>query len=332
MSASSASGAAPGLAAAALTLFALVAFRAGVRGRLRSAASGRLHAGAPTAGHPTAGRPAGVAPADAVAGAACGLGPRRRGRRRGGVAPLAWLAARLEDAGVAVAPEVVWRCWVGGGALAGAASLLAAGPGAAGLVAGLVVAGPVLGWRLVRHRGAAVFEAALPAAVEAVAAGLRSGGSLRQALAGATGAGHGPLACDLAAVVAATERGAGVVASLEGWAERRPLPGVRLVVAALCLGAETGGAAAQAVDGVAQTLRRRLATQAEARALATQARVSAVVIGAAPVVFCALSTATDPRSAAFLLRTPAGLALLATGLALDAAGALWMARLTRIEP
>ena len=230
-----------------------------------------------------------------------------------------------------MSPGDALRWWATLTGFAVAAALVAGGPGAAALAAVLSAVGPCLGWRLVRHRGAARFEAALPAAVEAVAAGLRSGASLRQALAGAADAVTGPLAGDLAGVAADTERGAGVTASLERWAERRPLAGVRLVVAALCLGAETGGAAAQAVDGVALTLRQRLAAQAEAKALATQARVSAVVIGASPVVFCVLAAATDPRTAGFLLRTPAGLVLLATGLALDGAGALWMARLTRVE-
>lgn len=245
--------------------------------------------------------------------------------------PPHWLLARLADTGLAVAPATAWTAWVGIGGTATCWALLAVGGGAGAAAAVVALAAPCLGWRLLRHRGAAGLEAALPAAVEAMAAALRSGASLRQAVGEAAPAAPPPLGADLEAVAAATERGAGVVAALEGWAVRRPLPGVRLVVAALCLSAETGGTAARAVDAVAVTLRQRLAAQAEARALATQARVSAAVIAVAPVAFCALSTAADPRSSAFLLRTPVGLALLAAGLGLDAAGALWMARLTRVE-
>jgi tight adherence protein B len=297
--------AASGLTAALLTFTSAVALRAALRGRRRAAATGRLVTLPGVPPPRTTSRPAVAAPE--------------------------WLGRCLAEAGVDVPPADALRRWATVTALAVGAAVVAAGPGAAALAGVVSVAGPCLAWRLVRHRGAARVEAALPAAVEAAAAGLRSGASLRQALAGAADAVTGALAGDLAAVAAATERGAGVTAALERWAARRPLPGVRLVVAALCLGAETGGAAAQAVDGVALTLRQRLAAQAEAKALATQARVSALVIGASPVVFCALAAATDPRTAGFLLRTPAGLALLATGLTLDAAGALWMARLTRVE-
>lgn len=251
------------------------------------------------------------------------------GRHLPGAPP--WLGARLHEVGSTLPPDAAWRRWAAGAVLAVGLAVAAAGPAAGALAALAVLAAPCLAWQLLRHRGAAAVEAALPAAVEAMATALRSGASLRQALAEAAGVTPGTLGADLAGVADATRHGSGVVAALEAWAGRRPLPGVRLVVAALCLAAETGGAAARSVDAVAATLRQRLAAQAEARALATQARVSAAVIAVAPVAFCVLSVAVDPRSSAFLLRTRVGLALLTAGLVLDAAGALWMARLTRIE-
>ncbi|MEO6121857.1 MAG: type II secretion system F family protein, partial [Acidimicrobiales bacterium] len=243
------------------------------------------------------------------------------------------LVTRLAACSVSADPTAVWGGWLTATAAAVVAGWVFAGPGAALVAALVAVAGPVLSWRLLGHRADARAEAALPAVMDTVARGLRSGASLRQALAEAAvaaGSGTGELAGDLAAVSRACQHGATVVAALEGWAERRPLPGVRLAVAALCLGAETGGAGARAVDGVAATLRGRLASLAEARALATQARASAVVIAASPVAFCALASATDDATASFLFGSPLGLAMLGTGLALDAVGALWMAHLTQV--
>ena len=100
-------------------------------------------------------------------------------------------------------------------------------------------------------------------------------------------------------------------------------------MAALALGLATGGARAQAIDGVAATIRARLDARAEARALATQGRVSAIVLATAPVAFCVLAAAGGGGTASFLLRTRPGLACLAAGLALDGLGAVWMAHLTR---
>src|SRR5262249_23245986 len=117
--------------------------------------------------------------------------------------------------------------------------------------------------------------------------------------------------------------------AVDEWATRRPLPGVRLAAAAIALSAEMGGAQARALDGVAATLRERLAARAEVRAPATQARGSALVIAIAPIAFCVRASATDGRTARFLFRSAGGLVLLLLGAALDAAGALWMARITR---
>ena len=247
-------------------------------------------------------------------------------------APPSWLLPRLPETALDLAPDQVWSGWLAASAATVATALLAGGPGLALLTIGVVVGGPVVAWTLLRHRGEARFEAALPGAVEEIARGLRSGASLRQAIAEAGGATSGELGQDLAQVARATHHGVSLVTSLEDWARRRQLTGVRLVVAALCLASEMGGATAQAVDGVAATLRQRLAAGAEARALATQARASAAVMAVAPIAFCAVASATDPRTLSFLFRTVPGLAFVAAGLALDMAGALWMARITRVEP
>ena len=173
-------------------------------------------------------------------------------------------------------------------------------------------------------------ERALPAALEAAARSLRSGASLRLAIAEAAVATPGQLGRELAEVARQVAHGATLVVALEALAARRPVPGVRLAVAALCLAAETGGAQARAVDGVAATLRDRLGITAEVRALSSQARVSAMVIGLAPLVFAGFAVTTDPRTGRFLFHTPAGLALLAVGVSLDGLGWLWMQRLARV--
>ncbi len=268
-----------------------------------------------------------AAPGRAALGPAAPLGPGTPG---GLPAPPAWLAPRLEAAGVEVAPAVAWWGGVGTGLVGAALGLAAGGLPLALVVTVAAAAGPLVGLRSRRGRGEERFEQGLPAALEAVARSLRSGASLRLAVAEAAERTPGPLGRELAAAAYRAARGTPMVEALEALAERHPLPGVRLAVAALCLGAETGGAQARAVDGVAATMRDRLGVAAEVRALSSQARVSAVVIGLAPLAFGAFAAATDPRTAQFMLHTPAGLGLLLAGAALDAAGWLWMQRLARV--
>jgi tight adherence protein B len=172
------------------------------------------------------------------------------------------------------------------------------------------------------------FDERLPEGVAAVARSLRSGASLRQALAEAAASSPQPVAAPFAEVLAAADAGRSLPDALDDWARRCPRRNVRLLVTALSVAHDTGGASAQAVDGVAATLRRRQAARAEAAALATQARTSAYVLAGVPLVVCVFALATGGASARFLLGTPVGLGCLALGLALDAAGAWWMLRIT----
>jgi tight adherence protein B len=272
----------------------------------------------------------------AVAGRLVAPSPPRaatRATRRPLPAPPPRVAAALADADVAVPPAAAWTAWLAVLAAGSLIALVAGGPGLAGVALVALVAGPALVLRTRRGRADARIEQALPLALEAVARSLRSGASLRQAVeeAGRAAKGGGrALAGELSRAAAEAAQGASLVAALEAVAVRRPLPGVRLGVAALCLGAETGGAQARAVDAVAATVRERLAVAAELQALSSQARISALVIGVAPVGFGAFSAATDPRTAQFMFHTPAGLALLAAGLFFDAMGWLWMQRLARV--
>jgi tight adherence protein B len=138
-----------------------------------------------------------------------------------------------------------------------------------------------------------------------------------------------PLRADIARVVATTRAGVSLPEALRRWAASVSMPSADLVVAALALGHAMGGPQAGAIEGVAATLRDRSAVAREVRALGSQARASAVVIVAAPVAFGIVSVLIDPSVLTFLATTPVGAACFATGLALDALGALWMARIIR---
>lgn len=239
-----------------------------------------------------------------------------------------WLAARLADARVPGRARRWAQSWLAVAAAAAVLGWLGGGPATAALGLAATVAGPWLLLGARRGRGPEAVEAALPPVLEATARGLRAGASLPVAL-GAAASGAAPVvASDLAGVAAGASE-TGLASALDRWAAERPLPGVRLAAAALALAAEIGGGGARALDGVALTLRQRQAAAGEVRALATQARLSAVVLTVAPLAFAALAAAGDPHTASVLLRSPIGQGCLAVGLGLDAVGAAWMARITR---
>lgn len=157
---------------------------------------------------------------------------------------------------------------------------------------------------------------------------MRAGASLRQALAEVGPVVEGPaVAPDLALLSAELHRGDPLEEVLGRFVERGPTPTRLLAGRSISLAGETGGRPAQLLDGVAATVRDRLALGRDARALATQARASAVVIVAAPVAFAFVGVSIDGRVASFLVGSVPGLACVVVGLLLEVAGACWMARL-----
>jgi tight adherence protein B len=180
-----------------------------------------------------------------------------------------------------------------------------------------------------RRRDTAVV-AALPDVLERVASGLRAGAAPLRALAEAAGGADlpAPLAADLARVIDRAGEGE-LVAALDRWAAERPLPAVAAVAAAMEVAVGAGGPAAPALDGLATGLRDRHDAAAEIAALSAQARLSAIVVGAAPVVSLALSLLVDPRVAPTLISTAPGRACLLAGIALEGLACLWMHRIVR---
>ena len=238
---------------------------------------------------------------------------------------------RLDDAALPWSYDVVMRA---AAVVFVSAELLALAVGGLSTAAVAAAASVIGGWATLaalRGRAALQVDLALPQVLEATARSLRSGASLRIALSESTD--HAPprLREALTAVVVAAERGVPLVDAIDAWSTSTTGDGVRLAGAALALSAELGGAAARSLDGVAATLRDRNAVRREVRALSSQARASAVVIGVAPLGFAVIAAAVEPRTIDFLLRTPVGIACLTFGVVLDGLGAAWMHRLARIS-
>jgi len=190
----------------------------------------------------------------------------------------------------------------------------------------LVVAVGLIALRVSAGRGDRRADAGLPDLLEHTGRNLRAGLDLVPALDAAAGAVGGVHGAEVEAVADRFRSGADLAQALHPWDEAHPRPPVRLAVGALEVASITGGTRARALDGVAATLRARAAVADEARALASQARASAAVLVALPVVVAVLASAADPRLARTLLGTPLGLGCVVGAAVLDTAGACWMQR------
>ncbi|MBT5851713.1 MAG: hypothetical protein HOH36_14900 [Acidimicrobiaceae bacterium] len=180
--------------------------------------------------------------------------------------------------------------------------------------------------RYIRARAHRGLVGDLPDVLEMIARSLRGGTNLRGALADAMKH-DSPAAHSLRPVMLRINAGDRLGEALDAWASRIDDPAADLVRAVLRLGDETGTAVASSLEQAATSLRDRAALTAEIQALSSQARLSSMVIGFAPLAFLAVSAIVDPASAAVLVTTRFGLACLALGLGLDVIGVRWMRRI-----
>lgn len=237
------------------------------------------------------------------------------------------LLRALDDAASSSTPEHAVEVWL---LATGIAAVVGVGLApATGVLAALggVIGGPVA-LRLGRHRRERLVASAVPDALEQIGSELRAGGTVASALTGIA-YGDGALASDIARVETRVRLGAALPDALRSWARERRAVGVEVAAGALSLSATVGGPAADALDGLASSLRARLSVFAEARALSAQARYSAWVIALAPVGYLVSTAVVDPRSVRVLVGTAAGRVCVVLGLGLELLGAMWMRAIVR---
>ena len=165
--------------------------------------------------------------------------------------------------------------------------------------------------------------------VAAVAAALRAGLSLPQALSYAAEEAEGPIRPRLEETVGRVRYGEPLDVALSRWAAGGGEDD-RLVCAALLMHRRTGGDLPTVLDRIAATLRERAAARAELRSLTAQARLSGAVLGLLPVGFFLFLALTSPGDVAAALRSPGGRAAIAAGLALQAVAFAWIRRILRV--
>ncbi len=240
------------------------------------------------------------------------------------------IARRITRSDLALTPEAAVGWYLGG--IAGVAwiSLVLAPVLVLPGTVGAVVAGPVVLHRRAGRNDRAA-SGALPGILDQVVAHLRAGGTVPDALTTLAGR-PGPLAGDLRRVVARLALGASLVESLGVWSAERPVADVAVAAGALAMVTSVGGAASTPLEGLAVSLREDEAARDEARALSAQARISAIVVGVAPVAYLVFSSATDPGSVRILVSSNAGRMCLVVGLGLEALAGWWMHRLVGARP
>lgn len=221
-----------------------------------------------------------------------------------------------------------WRVAHEREALAGLAAG-AALDGVAGAWLGLA-SGVVLGelrQRRAPARHARELEAQTPELIRALIASLRSGGDILGALREAERTCADPMASLLRRMLSKVGSGVGLVSALDDMTAEGSSPSLTRVIDALILAHEVGGEVIPMLSLIGEQVRDAAEIDRQRRAATSQGRMSALVVGAMPIAFLAM-TGSSPRSPSRILLTePVGWSMLAIGLLLEVAGFLWVRKL-----
>lgn len=264
-----------------------------------------------------------------------GRGPRTGspwGRPRGDRPVVVRLASLLERAGVPLSAEAFMALVVGGTV---AVALGGAAVTGTPVVALLVVAGSALGVKMflgsVDRRYMARIAAQLPGVAQQLSSGVAAGLSLRQAIGRAAADAPGPVASELRRTAADLALGSRVDEALDALAARLPDPDLAIMVTAILVQRRTGGNMARALADLSVRLEERVALARELRGATAQARATALMVAALPVVAAVLVEIATPGVLGRTFGHGPGLLLLATAVGLEAAGIMLIRRIARVE-
>ncbi|WP_419898747.1 type II secretion system F family protein [Roseomonas sp. USHLN139] len=117
--------------------------------------------------------------------------------------------------------------------------------------------------------------------------------------------------------------------ALAAMARQSGLPEYRFFAVALVLQSQTGGSLNETLENLADVIRRRVALRARARALATEARTSAIVLGCLPLLAAGGLYLVSPGYILLLVEHPTGHTILASAAGLLLCGILVMRGMLR---
>jgi tight adherence protein B len=236
------------------------------------------------------------------------------------------------------------RAWGGAGRRLRAPTPRALGA-LGGIVVGVAVAGlpgavmggiaaiiiPLVRARRKVARRAEMMEEQLGQAVSVIAAGLRTGLSLLQAISLSADEVGAPLGATLRGLADRVSLGVPFPRSLDGWVAEVGVPEARLTAGVLSLQRRTGGDLPVVLDRLARTLRDRQAAAREVRSLTAQARLSGAILGFLPIGFFLFLSVTSRRDIAAAYHSSTGATAIVAGLLMQGAAFLWIRRLLRVE-
>jgi tight adherence protein B len=243
------------------------------------------------------------------------------------------IAARIDQAGLTM-PEQTF--WIISGVLgvAGTLAVMLAGQPiyyalAGGAILGLGLPRWVLGF-LVGGRQKK-FTNEFANAIDVIVRGVKSGLPLNECLKIIAREAPEPLAGEFRRLCDSVSMGVPMDQGLTKMFERMPLPEVSFFSIVLSIQLKSGGNLSEALNNLSVVLRSRKLMREKINALSSEAKASAMIIGALPIVVCIIVYITSPDYMGLLFSDPTGNMGLMAGFVMMTMGILVMRQMINFE-
>jgi tight adherence protein B len=161
-----------------------------------------------------------------------------------------------------------------------------------GLFAGIGLPHFVVGKMIIRRINK--FNANFPDAIELMVRGLRSGLPISETLGVVASEIGGPVGVEFRAVADKMKIGRTMEAALQDTADRLGTPEFQFFVITLAIQRETGGNLAETLSNLADVLRKRAQMKLKIRAMSSESKASAYIVGSLPFVVFTLVWLINP--------------------------------------
>jgi tight adherence protein B len=180
------------------------------------------------------------------------------------------------------------------------------------LAAGLGL--PHIGVGVVAGRYRGRFLAVLPDAIDLMVRGLKSGLPVTESIGAVAREMQQPLAGEFRRVTDGVRFGRGLEEVLWEAARRLDIPEFNFFVISLSIQRETGGNLAETLANLSDILRRRRQMRQKIKAMSSEAKASAYILGSLPFAMFGIVYCVNPGYASVLFTDPRGLVMLGGGL------------------
>lgn len=195
----------------------------------------------------------------------------------------------------------------------------------------LSIVGPKLlvGW--IKKRRERRFEEQLPDALLMIAGTLRAGASLNVAMESMVSESKPPVSQEFELMLREQRLGVDLDTALQNMEKRMPLQDFIMVVAGMRISREVGGNLADTLEGIADTLRRKLTMEGKIQALTAQGRMQGIVMTCLPLFLMLILRYMEPEAMEPLFTTWYGWLVLAVVGVMEVVGYFFIRKIVNID-